>query len=57
MFWSKKKKDESITDPVTRYGKMIRNSRAGKKGAAKLNKITNKILPRGCDKGFVYYEE
>jgi len=57
MFWSKKKVDKNIKDPVTRFCELIQNSRAGKAGKTTGSGNRKKIIPHGCDRGFVYYEE
>ena len=57
MFWSKKKIDKNIKDPVTRFGEMIRHNRAGKSKKSTVTGDGKKTIPHGCDRGFVYYEE
>jgi len=37
MFWSKKKVDKNIKDPVTRFCELIQNSRAGVRKQKKNN--------------------
>jgi len=57
MFWSKKKTDKSIKDQLGRYGELIRDNHPDKKKKPVLAKNVKKTIPRGCDRGFVYYEE
>ncbi len=57
MFWSKKKTKKDIKDPITTYGKMIRE---GKKPEIKIETkkgILDRIFRSGYDSGFVYYDE
>ncbi len=57
MFWSKKKTKKDIKDPITTFGKIIRE---GKKPEIKIETkkgILDRIFRSGYDSGFVYYDE
>lgn len=57
MFWSKKKPDKNIKDPVTRYGEMMRKNNADKAKMSQNHGCKVKNPPRGSDREFVYYED
>lgn len=57
MFWSKKKPDKNIKDPVARYGEMMRKNNADKAKMSQNHGCKVKNPPRGSDREFVYYED
>jgi hypothetical protein len=57
MFWSKKKSDKNIKDPVARYGELMRKNNSDKVKASPQNGAKIKNPPHGSDREFVYYED
>lgn len=57
MFWTKKKAREVIKDPVTKYGKLIRDNKVSNPKSEPKKSLLAKLFRSGYDSGFVYYDE
>jgi hypothetical protein len=57
MFFGKKKQEETVRDPVSKYGKLIRDNKVPETESPKKPGLLDRLFRGGCDADFVYYED